>query len=41
MWSPLVSAFEDRRGDGSMEMRWKELQKVVVDLAEEHLHSRW
>ena len=32
--------FEDRRGEGSMEERCKKLQKVVVDLAEEHLHRR-
>ena len=43
-WADYVESigkcFEDRRGGGSMEGRWKELQKVVVDSVEEHLHRR-
>ena len=36
----IGKCFEDRRGEGSIEERWKELQKVIVDSAEEHLHRR-
>ena len=36
----IGKCFEDRRGEGSVEERWKELQKAVVDLAEEHLYRR-
>ena len=31
---------EDRRGKRSVEERWKELQKAVVNSAEEHLHRK-
>ena len=36
----IGKCFEDRMGEGSVEERWKELQKAVVDSAEEHLHRR-
>ena len=35
----IGKCFKDRRGEGSVE-RWKELQKAVVTLAEEHLHRK-
>ena len=35
----IGKCFEDRR-EGCMEERWKELQKAVVELAEEHLYRK-
>ena len=34
----IGKCFEDMRGEGSVEERWKELQKAVVNSAGEHLH---
>ena len=36
----IGKCFKDRKGEGSVEKRLKELQKVVVELAEQHLHRR-
>ena len=37
----ICKCFEDRRGESSVEDGWKELQKTMVDPAEEHLHRTW
>ena len=36
----IGKCFEDRRGEGSVEERWKELQKVGVNTVKEHLHRK-
>ena len=36
----IRSRFESRRGRGSVEERWSELKKAIVDTAEQHLHQR-
>ena len=36
----IGKCFEDRRGEGSVEERLKELRKVVVNSVEEHLHRK-
>ena len=36
----IGKCFKDRKGEGSVKDRWKELQKAVVESAEQHLHRR-
>ena len=36
----IRSHFEGRRGRGSVEERWTELKKAMVNTAEQHLHQR-
>ena len=36
----ISKCFEDRRVEGTVEERRKELQKAVVNSAEEHLHKK-